>query len=78
MFENFLGIFGELFRRNFLEEFLLEEFFWKNFLGEIFWEDFFRGRIFLKEFFGRNNLVEINKELMFLSRFRGYFVSMSP
>ena len=37
-------------------------------LGEIFWEDFF-GRIFWEEFFGRNYLVEIIKELMFLSRF---------
>jgi hypothetical protein len=52
-----------------------EEFFWRYFLGEIFWEDFF-GRIFLEEFFGRNYLVEVNKELMFLSRFWGNFVSM--
>ena len=42
-------------------------------MGEIFWEDIF-GRIFLgghfwEKFFGRNYLVEINKELMFLSRF---------
>ena len=49
-------------------------------MGEIFWEDFF-GRIFLggyfwEEFFGRNYLVEINKELMFLSRFWGNFVSI--
>ena len=53
-------------------------FFWMNFLGEFFWEDFFGriflgrdlfGRIFWEEFFGRNYLVEINKELMFLSRF---------
>ena len=41
----------------------------------IFWKDFF-GRIFWEEFFGRNYLVEINKELMFLSRFWGIFVSM--
>ena len=31
----------------------------------------FFGRIFWEEFFGRNYLVEINKELMFLSRFWG-------
>ena len=29
----------------------------------------------LEEFFERNNSVEINKELMFLSRFWGNFVS---
>jgi hypothetical protein len=29
----------------------------------------FFGRIFWEEFFGSNYLVEINKELMFLSRF---------
>ena len=39
-------------------------------MGGFFW------RIFLEEFFGRNYLVEINKELMFLSRFWGNFVSM--
>ena len=53
-------------------------------MGEIFWEDFF-GRMFLggffwedlwEEFFGRNYLLEINKELMFWSRFWGDFVSM--
>ena len=48
----------------------MEEFFGRNFLGGFFWEDFF-GRIFWEEFFGRNYLVEINKELMFLSRFWG-------
>ena len=37
---------------------------WGNFLG-IFLEVFFGG------FFGRNYLVKINKELMFLSRFWG-------
>ena len=46
----------------------MEEFFGENFLGRIFWGEFF-GRIFLGEFFGRNYLVEINEELMFLSRF---------
>ena len=34
------------------------------------------GRIFWEEFFGRNYLVEFYKELMFLSRFWGDFVSM--
>ena len=48
--------------------------------GRIFREDFF-GRNFLggylwKEFFERNYLVEINKELMFLSRFLDNFVSI--
>ena len=41
------------------------EFFWR-----IFWEDFSGG------YFGRNYLVEINRELMLLSRFWGNFVSM--
>ena len=41
----------------------MEEFFGRNFFEDIF------GRIFWEEFFGRNYLVEINKELMFLSRF---------
>ena len=45
---------------NFLKEFF-ERNFWEDFLGGFFWE----------EFFGRNYLVEINKELMFLSRFWG-------
>ena len=31
---------------------------------------------FWKEFFGRNYFVEINKELIFLSRFWGNFVSI--
>ena len=42
-------------------------------------EDFFRGIFledFLEEFFGRNYLVEINKELMFCQDFGGNFVSM--
>ena len=34
------------------------------------------GGIFLEEFIERNYLVEINKELMILSRFWGNFVSM--
>ena len=33
-------------------------------------------RIFCEEFFGRSYLVEINKELMFLSRFGGNFFSI--
>ena len=37
-----------------------------GFFGRIFWEDFFR-----EKFFGRNYIVEIYKELMFLSRFWG-------
>ena len=41
-----------------------------GFFGEFFL------RIFWEEFFGRNSLVEINKELMPLSRFQGNFVSM--
>ena len=56
-----------------MEEFFWEDFFWENFFGRIFlgrisWEDF------LEEFFGRNYLVEIKKELMFLSRFFSRFV----
>ena len=44
-------------------------------MGGFFWEDFL-GRIFWEGFLGRNYLVELNKELMFLSRFWGNFVSM--
>ena len=66
----FLGIFLEFFGRIFLEEF-----FRRNFLGGFFWEDFLGG-ILWEDFLGRNYLVEINKELMFLSRFLGNFVSM--
>ena len=66
-----MGIFWEFYRRIILEEFF-GEFFWKNilggFFGRIFWEDFLGG-IFWEEIVGRNYLVEINKELMFLSRF---------
>ena len=43
----------------------MEEFIWRNILEKCF------GRIFLEKFFGRNYLVEINKVLMFLSRFWG-------
>ena len=76
----FLGNFWKYFR------IFSEEFFWRIFLedffggffGKIFLGGFF-GRIFLggffrEEFFGRDYLVEINKELMFLSRFWGNFV----
>ena len=49
--------------------------FWEDFFGRIFWEEFL-GRVFWEELFGRNYLVEINKVLMFLSRFLGNFVSM--
>ena len=64
--------------RNFLEIFwifwgIFLEFFKRIFFGGIILEKFF-GRIFWEELFGRNFLVEINKELMFLSRFWGNFV----
>ena len=65
MFGKFFDFGGEFFGRIFLGDFFLEEFFgrhfWENFLGRIYWE----------EFIGR-----IDKELMFLSRFWGNFVSM--
>ena len=82
MFGKVLDFLGGIFSRIFCEDFFLEEFFgdifldnlfWDNFFGGFFWEDFL-GRIFVEEFFGRNYLVEINKELMFLSRFWGNFV----
>ena len=60
---------GYVLWRNFLRDI-----FGRIFLGGFFWEDFFGG-FFWEEFFGRNYLVEINKELMFLSRFWGNFVS---
>ena len=44
----------------------MEDFLGRNFLGRFFWEEYFK----------RNYLVEINKELMFLSRFWSTFVSM--
>jgi hypothetical protein len=60
---------------NFLGDIFCEDFFGRIFLsgfflGGFFWEDFFE-RIFWEEFFGRNYIVEINKALMFLSRFWG-------
>ena len=60
----FLGMFWEFLRRIFLKEFL-----WRNFFGGIFW------RIFWEDFLGGNHSIEINKELIFLSRFWGNFVS---
>ena len=65
----------EIFWKDFFWEDFLGGLFWKDFLERFFWEDFF-GRIFWEEFFGRNYLVEINKELMFLSRFWRNYVSM--
>ena len=68
--------------RNFFEFFFdfFGVFFWEKFLGRIYWEDFlggfFWGGFFWEDFFGTNYLVEINKELMFLSRFWGHFVYM--
>ena len=47
---------------------ILGGFLWWNFKEDFFGEDFLEG-FFWKEFFGRNYLVEINKELMFLSSF---------
>ena len=60
----------EFFGRNILGGSYLGGFFWKDFFGGFFWEDFLGG-ILWEGFFGRNYLVEINKELMFLSRFCG-------
>ena len=62
---NFLDFLGEFFSRIFR----------RNFLGDIFWENFC-GMICWEELFGRNYLVEINNELMLLSRFLGNSVSM--
>ena len=49
--------------------------FWWTFLGGFFWEVLF-WRICWEDIFGRNYLVEIKEELIFLSRFLGNFVSM--
>ena len=65
VFEDF---FGRIFWEEFFGKNFLGGFFWRIFLGGFFWEDFLGG-FFWEEFFGRNYLVEINKELMFLSRF---------
>ena len=67
LFEYCLGIFWQ-------------DFFWRNlfggiFLGRNYLGGFFCGD-FLWGFFVRNYLVEINKELMFLSRIWDNFVSM--
>ena len=59
----------EFFGEFFWVDFFGRNFFGRIFLGGFFWEDFW------EEYFGRNYLVEINKELMFLSRFCGNFVS---
>ena len=67
--------FGGIFLEDFLGRIFLGGFFWEDFFGRIFWEDFLGG-FFWEEFFGRNYLVEFYKELMFLSRFWGNFVSM--
>ena len=61
----FRRIFWGIFFRYFLGEIFLEEFFGEDFLGGFFWRNFW------EEFFRRNYLVEINNELMFLSRFWG-------
>jgi hypothetical protein len=71
----FLEQFWDFFWRNFLKEFFLRNFL-KEFLGRNFLGGFFLGGFSWKEFFGRNYLIEINQELMFLSKFWGIFVSM--
>ena len=43
--------------------------FWEIFYGRIFWGGIFWGGFFWVGFLGRNYLVEINKQFMFLSRF---------
>ena len=48
----------------------MEDFFGRNFFGGFFFGGFFEG-FFWEEFFGKNYLVEIKKEFMFLSRFWG-------
>ena len=67
----------EFFRRNLFGGIFWEKFFGRIFFGRIILGGFF-GRIFLggfferifwEEFYGRNYLVEIIKELIFLSRF---------
>ena len=63
-FGNFLDCLGKLFGN-----------FFEGSFGRIFWEISF-GSSFWGVIFWRNYLVEINKGLMFLSRFWGYFVSM--
>ena len=72
--ENF-WILGGIFLEFFVEKFFGRIFFVRIFLGGFFWEDFF-WEDFLGGFFGRNSLQGINKELIFLSRFWGNFVSM--
>ena len=55
--------FGRILGRDFFEGI-----FWGNIFWRMFWKDFL-GRIYWEEFLARNYLVEIDKELMFLSRF---------
>ena len=66
--EYFGKFLGGFFWRNFFGG-IFREIFERNFFGRIFFGGFF-WRIFCEEFFERNSLVEIEKELMFLSRFR--------
>ena len=61
---------GGFFERNLFGGIFWEKFFGSFIFGGFFLEDFFL-EDFLEEFFGRNYLVEINKMLMFLSRFWG-------
>ena len=49
----------------------MEEIFGRIFLWRIFWGRLFLEDFFLEGFFVRNYSLEINKELMFLSRFWG-------
>ena len=53
-----------------------EGIFWEKFFGRIFLGGFFGRIIFRRIFLGGILWVEINQELMFLSRFWGIFVSM--
>ena len=70
-----MGFFsGIFFLRNVLGD-IFGRIFWEDFLVGFFWEDFFLGGFFWKDFIGRNYLVDFYKELMFLSRFWGNFVS---
>ena len=70
-----VGIFWRIFCEVFLGGIFLGGFLGGIFLGGFFGE-FFGGGFFGEEYFWRNYLVEINKKLMFLSRFLGNFVSM--
>ena len=50
--------------------------FWEKSFGRVFLEGFCLGGFCLGGFFGRDCLVDINKELIILSRFWDNFVSM--